>query len=229
MLLANIASSKVNKESIYRVHDKPSLKKLETLLGELATVGIFVEEYEDAPELITKIQTKAREMDIAKEVDEMLVKSLKQATYSSDNIGHFGLGFESYSHFTSPIRRYSDLILHRLIKAKLQDDKKQTGYLLRNIKPLCARVSNLEREADRVQRDYEKRKFARWAHAHLGESFEATITELEENSATATLETNRVDVTIRNLDFSLFDTISVTLTSANVATCDILGELSGES
>ncbi len=229
MLLANIASSKVNKESIYRVHDKPSLKKLETLLGELATVGIFVEEYEDAPELITKIQTKAREMGIAKEVDEMLIKSLKQATYSSDNIGHFGLGFESYSHFTSPIRRYSDLILHRLIKAKLQDDKKELGYLLRNIKPLCARVSNLEREADRVQRDYEKRKFARWAQAHLGESFEATVTQLEESSATATLETNHVDVTIRNLDFSLFDKISVTLTEANVATCDILGELSGEA
>jgi len=124
MLLANIASSKVSETSIYRIHDKPSLKKLEELLSELATVGIFVEEYSDSIDLIGKIQAKAKEMGIAKEVDEMLIKSLKQASYSSENIGHFGLGFESYSHFTSPIRRYSDLILHRLIKAKLKKMKK---------------------------------------------------------------------------------------------------------
>jgi len=59
----------------------------------------------------------------------MIIKSLKQATYSAYNEGHFGLGFSHYSHFTSPIRRYSDLILHRLIKAQLKDNKEQDGII----------------------------------------------------------------------------------------------------
>ncbi|MGM0623508.1 MAG: RNB domain-containing ribonuclease [Campylobacterota bacterium] len=227
MLLANIASSKVNETSIYRVHDKPNLKKLEELLNELATVGIFVDEYEDSIDLITKIQAQAKDAGIAKQVDEMLIKSLKQASYSSENIGHFGLGFESYSHFTSPIRRYSDLILHRLIKAKLIDDTKELGYLTRNLKPLCARVSNLEREATKVQRDYEQRKFARWAKAHVGELFSASVHELDEEVATVSLDCNKVDVKVRNDEFSLLDRFDVKITDVNIATCTIMGEVVG--
>jgi ribonuclease R len=227
MLLANIAASKVNEKSIYRIHDKPSLKKIEELLGDLASVGIFVEEYDDGVDLILKIQAKAKELGLSKEVDEMLIKSLKQASYSDENIGHFGLGFESYSHFTSPIRRYSDLILHRLIKAKLKNDEKELGYLLRNLKPMCARVSNLERETTKVQRDYEARKFARWAKEHLGQTFEAFVHELDEQVATLTLKENRLNVKVRNNDFSLFESVEVKITEANVATCAILGEVVG--
>lgn len=225
MLLANIASSKINEPSIYRVHDKPSLKRLEELLNELATVGIFVQEYEDSVDLITKIQIQAKEFDIAEQVDEMLIKSLRQANYSSDNIGHFGLGFESYSHFTSPIRRYPDLILHRLIKAKLANDTKELGYLQRNIRPICARVSDLEREATKVQRDYENRKFARWAKAHAGETFDATIHELKQEYAVALLQHNSIKITIRNSEYALLDAVKVKITDVNIATCIITGEV----
>ncbi len=225
MLLANIAASKVNDTSIYRVHDKPDLKKLEELLNELATVGIFIEEYEDAIDLIIQIQAKAKEIDMAKEIDEMLIKSLKQASYSSENIGHFGLGFASYSHFTSPIRRYSDLILHRLIKAKLSGDTRELDFLLRNLKPICARVSNLERESAKVQWDFEDRKFARWAADNIGSEFEAKIGKLDTSAATAILQENKLQVSVRNDDYGLFDKVTVKLTDANIATCKVLGEI----
>ncbi len=98
---------------IFRVHLPPEISKIEELLEDLATVGIFVENYTDVISLIGAIQKEAKKVGLEREVNEMIIKSLKQATYSPNNFGHFGLGFSHYSHFTSPIRRYPDLILHR--------------------------------------------------------------------------------------------------------------------
>ncbi|HHH51911.1 MAG TPA: VacB/RNase II family 3'-5' exoribonuclease, partial [Campylobacterales bacterium] len=183
MLLANQASAKrIGDYGIFRVHLPPQLSKLEELLQELASIGLFVKDYDDSPSLIRAIQKEADSMGIASEVDEMIIKSLKQATYSATNEGHFGLGFSHYSHFTSPIRRYSDLILHRLIKADLKDDKEQKEYLLRNIEPICARVSELERESTKAEWDFRDRKLCRWAETQKGVEFEAHIVEAGENA-----------------------------------------------
>ncbi|HIP19343.1 MAG TPA: RNB domain-containing ribonuclease, partial [Sulfurovum sp.] len=185
MLLANQASAKRftgEGDSIFRIHEPPQLSRTEQLLSELAAVGLFVEEYEDSPSLIRAIQNEAEKMGLAAEVDSMLIKSLRQAQYSAHNVGHFGLGFSHYSHFTSPIRRYADLILHRLIKTQLNDDKEEAEYLLRNIEPLCARVSDLEREATKAEWDFRDRKFARWAQTEKGMFFEAEIIEAGESA-----------------------------------------------
>ena len=85
------------------------------------------------------------------------------------------MGFDRYSHFTSPIRRYSDLILHRLLKAR--NDEKAYNYLLLNIKSTCESLSTLEREADKVAWDFMDRKFARWAKTQIGRKFKAYISE----------------------------------------------------
>ena len=71
-----------------------------------------------------EIQNNAKKAKMQREVDKLIIKSLQQAIYASHNLGHFGLGFEAYSHFTSPIRRYSDLILHRILNSKntIQED-----------------------------------------------------------------------------------------------------------
>ena len=225
MLLANRASAKRFDYGIFRVHLPPQLTKLEELLNDLATIGLFVKEYDDAPSLMRAIQKEAKNLGIESVVDEMIIKSLKQATYSANNEGHFGLGFSHYSHFTSPIRRYSDLILHRLIKAQLKDDKEQMDYLLRNIEPLSARVSELERESTKAEWDFRDRKLARWAKSKIGEEFNARVIEAGE-SAKAILEAeiNGVTVNLRGDNLMLFDKIRVKISEVNIALAKVYGE-----
>ena len=229
MLLANQASAKRftgEGDSIFRIHEPPQLSKIEALLAELASIGLYVEEYEDSPSLIRAIQKEAEKMGLASEVDAMIIKSLRQASYSAHNVGHFGLGFSHYSHFTSPIRRYADLILHRLIKTQLSEDKEEADYLLRNIEPLCARVSELEREATKAEWDFRDRKFARWAETQKGLFFEAEVIEAGE-SAKAVLqgEIKGVTVYLRGDDIMLFDKIRVMITEVNIAQAIIMAEL----
>jgi len=229
MLLANQASAKRftgEGDGIFRIHEPPQLTRTEALLAELATIGLFVTEYEDSPSLIRAIQKEADKMGLASEVDSMVIKSLRRAEYNADNVGHFGLGFSYYSHFTSPIRRYADLILHRLIKAQLKEDKEEAGYLLRNIEPLCARVSELEREATKAEWDFRDRKFARWAKEQIGLFFEAEVIEAGE-SAKAVLTGNIKGVTVhlKGDNIMLFDKIRVMITEVNLAQAVVMAEL----
>ncbi|AKF25505.1 ribonuclease [Sulfurovum lithotrophicum] len=234
MLLANQASAKRFKgdgDSIFRIHEPPQLQKIEALLTELAAIGLYVEEYEDSPSLIRAIQKEAEKMGLSAEVDAMIIKSLRQASYSSHNVGHFGLGFSHYSHFTSPIRRYADLILHRLIKTQLTNDEEEAEYLLRNIEPLCVRVSDLEREATKAEWDFRDRKFARWAKTQIGAFFEAEVIEAEaseyEKGAKARLfgDIQGVVVHLRGDNIMLFDRIRVMITEVNIPQAVIMAEL----
>ncbi len=225
MLLANQASAKRFEYGIFRIHTPPQLSKLEELLEELASIGLFVNEYDDSPSLIRAIQKEADSMGIASQVDAMVIKSLKQANYSANNEGHFGLGFSHYSHFTSPIRRYSDLILHRLIKADLKEDREQNEYLLRNIEPLCQRVSELERESTKAEWDFRDRKLARWAEKHVGEEFKANVVEVGENAkAILESEVEGVTVNLRGDNVMLFDRVIVKIDSVDIAMAKIQGE-----
>ena len=182
MLLANKAASKRIKRGIFRTHDDPTYDKLQDLLDNLALVGIEVDFISDIPKMIREIQSKADKLDIREEVDKLIIRSQKKAKYESLNKGHFGLGFESYTHFTSPIRRYSDLTLHRLLKADKKGDKKRFDFLLENIDKICENISSLERESDRVAWDFMDRKYARWAALHVGEDFEAVVTGVSKST-----------------------------------------------
>jgi len=225
MLLANKASAKRLNNSIFRIHEPPQLAKLELLLEDLVAIGILVDNYEDSPSLIRAIQKEATKIGLEKEVDAMIIKSLKQASYDNENKGHFGLGFTHYSHFTSPIRRYSDLILHRLIKADINKDEEENEYLLRNIKSLCARVSSLERESTKAEWDFRDRKFARWAKTQIGNIFEAEIIEVKESGAKALLvsDISGIVVNVKNDSFLLFDKVRVEISEVNIASTDIMG------
>ena len=112
------------------------------------------------------------------------------------------------------------------LKAQLNDDKEEMDYLLRNIEPLCARVSDLEREATKAEWDFRDRKFARWAETQKGLFFEAEIVEAGE-SAKAVLkgEIKGVVVHLKGDDVMLFDKIRVMITEVNIAQAVIMAEL----
>lgn len=173
MLLANKAAAKRIKKGVFRNHPPADLKKILSLIDDLASLGIEVDYKSDINALIGEIQEKANRLNIREDVDKLIIKAQQKANYASFSLGHFGLGFKTYTHFTSPIRRYSDLMLHRLLKA----DKKMQDYLLLNIENTLNEINELEKEADKVAFDFMDRKFARWAKDRIGENFICYIDE----------------------------------------------------
>jgi len=129
MLLANKEAARQFDRGIFRIHEPPSQNKLQILYQELAGIGMFIDIKNSIKETITEIQKQAQDMGLASEVDTLIIQSQMQARYAPLNSGHFGLGFEQYTHFTSPIRRYSDLIVHRLLKAISNNDTNEGSYV----------------------------------------------------------------------------------------------------
>jgi len=179
MLLANKEAAKRFSRGIFRIHEPPNQLKIQNLYQELAGIGMFVDIKKSIKETITEIQKQAKEMNLSSEVDTLIIQSQMQARYAPINAGHFGLGFDEYTHFTSPIRRYSDLIVHRLLKAINNNDTMEGSYVLRNIESLCISVSEKEREASTIEVEFMARKFARWADENIGNIFRARITSTE--------------------------------------------------
>ncbi len=176
MLLANKEAASRYERGIFRIHEPPSQAKLQTLYQELSAIGIQIEIKDTVKETIEFIQEQARDLNLASEVDTLIIRAQMQARYSPLNYGHFGLGFDRYTHFTSPIRRYSDLIVHRLLKAINAGDTAEGSYVLRNIESLAMAISEKEREASTIEIEFMARKYARWANENLGREFQAKIT-----------------------------------------------------
>ncbi|MBU1657897.1 ribonuclease R [bacterium] len=179
MLLANKEAAARFDRGIFRIHEPPSQVKLQILYQELAGIGMFIDIKNSIKETISDIQRQAKEMGLESEVDTLIIRSQMQARYSPLNAGHFGLGFEAYTHFTSPIRRYSDLIVHRLLKAINNNDTLEGSYVLRNIEALSMSVSEKEREASTIEVEFMARKFARWAVLNMDKELKARISATE--------------------------------------------------
>ncbi|MDA7817807.1 ribonuclease R [Sulfurimonas sp.] len=179
MLLANKAAASQFERGIFRIHEPPSQAKLQNLYQELAGIGMFIDIQNSIKDTITNIQKQASNINLESEVDTLIIRSQMQARYAPLNSGHFGLGFEAYTHFTSPIRRYSDLIAHRLLKAINSNDTKEGSYVLRNIESLAMTISEKEREASTIEVEFMARKFARWADKNINKEFKARITSTD--------------------------------------------------
>ena len=226
MLLANVAAAKRIVKGVFRNHGSPDLRKIQILLEDLGALGFDFVYESDIANLVRKIQAQADAVGNREEIDKLIIKSQKKAEYGAQNLGHFGLGFERYTHFTSPIRRYSDLTLHRLLKAKLRNDEKFFNYLLLNIEATCSNLSELEREADRVAFDFMDRKFARWAKERIGQRFNAYISE-NQNVAVARLddEIKGARIFLGAYGANLLQKVIVEITDANIATAEIFGKV----
>lgn len=165
--------------SVYRVHDHPDEEKLNALKRLTAILGLPIKIPEDPePKDIQKLLAEVKGQDIEAVIQVMTLRSLPQACYSTENHGHFGIASECYTHFTSPIRRYPDLMVHRLIRqalsAKLSkaDLKRQTEFLVR----ACDHCSETEQNATQTERDVTDLKMTEYMIPFVGEPFDASIT-----------------------------------------------------
>ena len=226
MLLANKAAAKMIDFGIFRVHTEPKKKDLKELIDSLIPFGIDVKIEDDITKTIKNIQKQAKSLGLEKYIDKMIIKTQQQAKYEAYNSGHFALGFEKYTHFTSPIRRYSDLTLHRLLKSILHNNKKFREFILRNIESLVVKISELEREAMKIEWDFYDRKFARWAEKRIGKIVKAIIIDTKEPPI-AKIEDEIVGARIflKRQKVELFQKVDVKIISSNIATTKIKGEI----
>lgn len=217
MLFANKAAAKLINVGVFRNHGAMDVAKMKKLALQLISIGIDVKVKTNLREYIKDVQSLAAELNLRDEVDKLIIKAQKKAVYASENEGHFGLGFEKYTHFTSPIRRYSDLLLHRLLKAKLKNDEKLFSYLLLDIKSTCENLSILEREADKVALDFMDRKFARWAKKNIGKEVRAVVSEVS-NICVAKLddELKGANLYLRENKLALFEKILVQIVDVDI-------------
>ena len=184
MILANVAAAEALEEygvpAMYRVHEPPSAEKAVALQSFLATIGIKAGKTGklDGDDL-NKILDKVRDTPRAAMVNELVLRTQSQARYSPENFGHFGLALEKYAHFTSPIRRYADLLVHRgLISAlHLGSDGliDEDGDLTADLDDLGEHISATERRAAAAERDAEERYLSAYLKDRVGERFGGTI------------------------------------------------------
>ncbi len=182
MIQANVCAAETLEEKrsplIYRIHDTPSAEKMVSLGDFLATIGITWSKGE-APrtDRFNKLLGQTREGPHAEIVNEVVLRSQMQAVYSPDNIGHFGLNLRRYAHFTSPIRRYADLIVHRaLIRALKLGTDGLTDQEIARLKETAEHITTTERAAMAAERDATDRYVAAFLSDRVGATFPGRIT-----------------------------------------------------
>ncbi|QYJ79375.1 ribonuclease R [Shewanella acanthi] len=190
MILANVSAAKFVKkhkgEILYRVHEPPSEMRLANFKEFLAERGLSMSGgLEPTPADYQNVMLQISERPDAELIQVMLLRSMRQAIYTPDNEGHFGLALEEYAHFTSPIRRYPDLVLHRVIRYLLAKEQGEANekwtsdggyhYQLDELDQLGEECSNTERRADEATRDVSDWLKCEFMQDHVGDTFEAVI------------------------------------------------------
>jgi len=187
MIAANeaVARHLTEKEfpTLYRVHEGPDQDALETLAPFLLSLGYRLPEKKEtiAPLEIQRLLESARGKPEERVVNRVLLRSMKQAIYQPENIGHFGLASKCYTHFTSPIRRYPDLIVHRVLDRVMNDDKLKPNAredLLRYLQQAGEHTSGRERHAMEAEREMVDLKKAQFMQNRIGEEFTGFINSL---------------------------------------------------
>jgi ribonuclease R len=165
---------------IYRIHEEPAEEKVQDLADFLATLGISLPTAKKIKPLhLQKALAKAKGTPEEMLINTVLLRTMKQARYSTENVGHFGLAAESYTHFTSPIRRYPDLIVHRILKAATRGLLKKEAYtkhLAATLPEAATHCSLRERTAMEAERDVITMLKLQFMTDKLGETYDGIIT-----------------------------------------------------
>jgi len=215
MILANVAAASAlelkKAPCVYRIHDRPSIQKLDAVREFVEAFGLSLPKGQVMrPAQINSLLEKAKELPYSQLISQVILRSQSQAVYSPDNIGHFGLALQKYAHFTSPIRRYADLLVHRsLIKAYdlgpggLSDEEAAT------LEEKSEHISQTERTSAEAERSSVDRFTAQWMSERIGAQFDGKINGVTRFGLFVTLDENGADglVPIRSLpdDFYIHD------------------------
>jgi ribonuclease R len=217
MLAANVAAARLFERkklpALYRIHEAPTEEKLSDLREFLGELGLRLPggkkpTAEDYAVLLESVKDRPdRHL-----IQTVLLRSMQQAMYSSDNVGHFGLAYPAYTHFTSPIRRYPDLIVHRAIKHLIDGGAAEDfDYTKSDLQGIGEHCSGTERRADEATRDAESWLKCEYMQDKLGEEFDGTITSVNSFGIFVELDDIYVDglvhITALDNDYYHFDPI----------------------
>ena len=169
---------------VYRTHEEPDSEKIESVFSMIRAGKIKVKKAKEnvSPKEIQQVLKEIEGLECEPFFARLLLRSMKQAKYTTDCIGHFGLAARYYCHFTSPIRRYPDLQIHRIIKENLRSrmTKEKKQHYKEILPDVASRSTMLERRAEEVERETVKMKKAEYMMAHIGEEFEGIISGVTE-------------------------------------------------
>ena len=202
----------------YRDHDKPPESKYADLEEFLKEFALRMPPWAKVkPKDFRALLEKIRERPDATLLESVILRSQSLAVYAPDNIGHFGLALEAYAHFTSPIRRYPDLLVHRAIKYALSGGRPDAyEYSPHEMAGLSLQCSERSRRADEAQREVDERYRAAWMQDHVGKEFDGTISGVTSFGLFIELDESKVNglvhVTQLPRDFYHFDAVRKTLT-----------------
>ncbi|HUO80819.1 MAG TPA: ribonuclease R [Steroidobacteraceae bacterium] len=199
MIAANVEAARFLKKhgmpGLYRVHARPDEERILELKRFLATRGLALEtEGEIDPHKLARLLRQVQGRPDAAMLEGMIIRSLAQAVYQPENIGHFGLALEAYAHFTSPIRRYPDLLVHRAIRHVLEGEAPEAfEHPAREMEQLGQECSLRERRADEASRDVVAFLKCEFMRDRLGESFAGVVTGVTDFGLFVQLEGLQVD------------------------------------
>lgn len=224
MVLANVAAARALEQKVkqvpcvYRIHDRPSYEKLESARDFIESFGLSLPKGQTIqPEQINHLLQAASKMEYSHLISQMVLRTQSQAVYHTENIGHFGLALQHYAHFTSPIRRYADLLVHRaLINAYgLGDGGMDQGEIAR-IDEIAQHISGTERTSMEAERNAVDRFTASYLSSHIGQEFEGKINGVTRFGLFVTLNESGADglIPMKSLgdDFYIHDEKQHTLT-----------------
>ncbi|WP_075343309.1 ribonuclease R [Tenacibaculum agarivorans] len=197
-----------NKTFVYRIHDEPDVDKLASLQNIISKFGykIDTQSRESTSESLNKLLKDVHGKGEANLVETLAIRSMSKAVYTTQNIGHYGLAFDYYSHFTSPIRRYPDVMTHRLLQHYLDggSSPKVDGYEER-----CKHTSKMEELAAKAERDSIKYMQVKYMQDHKDQEFQGVISGVTEWGIYVEIVSNKCEgmVRIRDIkdDYYIFD------------------------
>jgi len=182
MLIANeyIAKELSSGKTIFRIHEKPDDERLIKLKEELASYNINMENHQNKNKTLQNLLDLLPDENYHRVFDRKILRSMKKAKYSVENFGHFGLAMQHYTHFTSPIRRISDLIIHHQIKSKISS--KQTPFSASHLFKLAKIATEREQIADESEREVDLKNKTIFMRKKVGEEYSAIIIAVRNNS-----------------------------------------------